>query len=195
MFTSDLVKGGKDEDGQREGEGEGLGMLRVDSGGGSSTLGGMFPVRVGHNAPSVQAGPQELVLQQGRGGHQWPDDVNHPGPIHSDKQPPPSTAPPPPPPLFLLSPITSLLPSTHSVLLDQNQGSREYATAPQLNGLEVRVHTHTNTWTHILKISHIHNGHTCIHSCALTHTGTDPFCPSCPNDASSSSLKHELVLV
>lgn len=162
-FLSDIVQGGKGGGGQREG----LGMLRVDSGGGSSTLGGMFPVRVGHNATSVQAGPQELVLQQGRGSHQWPDDVNHPGPIHSDKQPPPSTAPPSPPPLFLLSPITSLLPATHSVLLDQNQGSREYATAPQLNGLEVRVHAHANTVTHILKkfLTYIMVIHAYTHVC------------------------------
>lgn len=168
--------------------------------GGSSTLGGMFPARVGHNAPSVQAGPQELVLQQGRGSHQWPDDVNHPEPIHSDKQPPPCN--PPPPPLFLLSPIASLLHSTHYVLLDQNQDSREHAPAPQqLNGLEVRGHTPTHTHSHaqMLRISHIHNGHPCIDSRARTnthkHTGTDPFCPSPPNDTSSISLKHELVLV
>lgn len=32
-------------------------MLTVVGSGGSSTLGGMFPARVGHNAPSVQAGP------------------------------------------------------------------------------------------------------------------------------------------
>lgn len=98
-------EGGRDGDG----DGEGLWMLWVDGGGGSSTLGGMFPARVGHNAPSVQAGPQELVLQQGRGGHQWPDDVNHPEPIHSDKQPPPSRPPPPPPP-----PLFCFLPSPPS---------------------------------------------------------------------------------
>lgn len=86
--------------------GEGLGMLWVDGSGGSSTLGGMFPARVEHNAPSVQAGQQELVLQQGRGGHQWPDDVNHPEPIHSDKQPPPST----PHPLLLFSAFSHRLP-------------------------------------------------------------------------------------
>lgn len=145
-------------------EGGRLGMLWADSGGGSSTLGGMFPVRVGHNAPSVQAGPQELVLQQGRGGHQWPDDVNHPEPIHSDKQPPPSAAPPPPPPLFCFLPSPPLRPAAHSVLLDRNQGSGERTTAPRLNGLEVRVHTHTSARTHMLTISHIHNGHTCIRS-------------------------------
>lgn len=83
-------------------------MPWVDSGG-SSTLGGMFPARVGHNAPSVQAGPQELVLQQGRGSHQWPDDVNHPEPIHSDKQPPSKRTPALSASHFLLSPIASLL--------------------------------------------------------------------------------------
>lgn len=43
---------------QVDGERDGLVMLWVEDGGGSNSLGGMFPARVGHNARSVQAGPR-----------------------------------------------------------------------------------------------------------------------------------------
>ena len=56
---------------RRRGVKVGLGMqCEVGCGGGVDTLGGMLPAMEAHNAPSVQAGPQELVLQQGRGSHQ-----------------------------------------------------------------------------------------------------------------------------
>lgn len=120
--------------------------------GGSSSLGGMFPARVGHNAHSVQAGPQELVLQQGRGSHQWPDDVNHPEPIHSDKQPPPST---PPPLLLLFSAFShSLPPSLHtfcSVGPKPGQHRACNSTVAQWTGSEgTHAHTHRHTYSKFL---------------------------------------------
>lgn len=144
-------------------------MLWVDGGGGSSsTLGGMFPARVGHNAPSVQAGPQELVLQQGRGGHQWPDDVNHPEPIHSDKQPPPSRPPPPPPPLFCFLPSPPSSPPHILFCWTKTRAAGEHATAPQLNGLEVRGHTPTHIRTCPKFLTYIMG----IHAYTHVHTHT-----------------------
>lgn len=136
-------------------ERERLVMLWVDGGGGSSTLGGMFPARVGHNAPSVQAGPQELVLQQGRGGHQWPDDVNHPEPIHSDKQPPPSRPPPPPPPLFCFLPSPPSFPPHILFCWTKTRAaeSMQQHRSSMGSGGYTPTHTHTHTDTHTQNFS------------------------------------------
>lgn len=151
-----MEKGGNDGDADG---GEGLGMLWVDGSGGSSTLGGMFPARVEHNAPSVQAGQQELVLQQGRGGHQWPDDVNHPELIHSDKQPPPST----PHPLLLFSAFSHCLPPSLPTFC---------SVWPKSGQQKVWNHT-TAQWT-VGKKTHSHKYTYCksgsIHVCSSLHS-------------------------